>query len=346
MKLPTLRICLLADYTGHDDEGMKKTACNYYRELAKSHDVKLLDIEGITSVNFWKEIRDFQPQIIHYIPGPSILSFLAVKGMKLYSHRAKTVISAMHPSFYGIKGLTYGPVFGLSSMLKNLIPLLKPDILLVQAFDTEAMFSQLGCRTEFLSGGVDTKVFAPVPQQIKLKLRKEYGIDRGKFTILHVGSFRKWRNVQTLSRFLNSETQVFIVGSTANIEDDIYQMLSRDGCILRREYIANIDEVYKLSDCYLFPTFDRRGSIEIPSSVLEAMACNLPVITTRFGALPRTFEEGEGLYFAEEDRFSLLLDKVKTYDERIRTRDKVLPYSWDIITERLERLYVELLEEH
>ena len=64
----------------------------------------------------------------------------------------------------------------------------------------------------------------------------------------------------------------------------------------------NIEEVYALSDCYVFPTppMNKINSIEIPLSVLEAMACNLSVITTKFGALPKVFEEGDGLIFVDD----------------------------------------------
>lgn len=37
----------------------------------------------------------------------------------------------------------------------------------------------------------------------------------------------------------------------------------------------------------------------MPLSVLEAMACNLPVVTTPFGGLARCFRDTPGLYYAE-----------------------------------------------
>ena len=64
---------------------------------------------------------------------------------------------------------------------------------------------------------------------------------------------------------------------------------------MRTEYITHLEEIYALSDCYVFPTTDRRYCVEMPLSVLEAMSCNLPMLTTRFGALPGVFEEASGL---------------------------------------------------
>ena len=83
--------------------------------------------------------------------------------------------------------------------------------------------------------------------------------------------------------------------------------------------------------------------IEMPLSVLEAMSCNLPVISTKFGALPRIFEEGDGLIFvdSEEDIIGAV-KKVKNTDVNIETREKVLPYAWGNVVRWLEGIYEEL----
>ena len=36
----------------------------------------------------------------------------------------------------------------------------------------------------------------------------------------------------------------------------------------------------------MFSTVDPKACIETPLSVLEALSCNIPVITTKFGSLP------------------------------------------------------------
>ena len=94
----------------------------------------------------------------------------------------------------------------------------------------------------------------------------------------------------------------------------------------------------------MFPVINKKACIEMPLSVLEAMACNIPVITTKFGALPRMFGGGDGLFFVEkEEDFYKGLEEVKNGAMEIKTREKILPYSWENIMERLERIYNELL---
>jgi glycosyltransferase involved in cell wall biosynthesis len=115
------------------------------------------------------------------------------------------------------------------------------------------------------------------------------------------------------------------------------------------DYVEHIEELYALSDCYVFPTNpkDRTKSIEGPLSVLEAMSCNLPVITTRFGALPRMFGEShDGLFFVDGDEdIPEIIDLLKTNRIKIKTREAVSSYSWERIGSRLNDIYIELINE-
>lgn len=338
-----MRICLLANYSGPLDEGMKKTAFYLHKELSNCHEVKLVKIGGVFSLNPWKGVKRFRPHIIHYIPGPSILSFMIMKVLGSFC-RAKTVISATHPAFYGRQGLGYGPYYALSSLLQIFIPLLKPDRLLVQSLEVAAMFRKLGCHIEFLPSGVDIEKFILVSPERKQELRQKYGLSQEKFIILHCGSFRKWRNVQVLTQLQRDDTQVIVVGNSTKVEKDIYRELQRNNCLAWKDYVENIEEIYQLADCYVFPTLDKRGSIDLPLSVLEAMACNLPVVSTSFGALPRVFKSGDGFIFAEtEEELLRAIDKVRDGDLPARTRQMVLPFSWQNITERLEEIYQDLI---
>ena len=109
-------------------------------------------------------------------------------------------------------------------------------------------------------------------------------------------------------------------------------------------YIDSIEEIYSLSDCYIFPTTNKIASIEFPLSVLEAMASNLPVISTKFGALPRVFSEGEGLIFTDnENDFQNHLDYIKNYNRNVNTRSKILTYSWENVANKLEDIYIKLI---
>ncbi len=65
--------------------------------------------------------------------------------------------------------------------------------------------------------------------------------------------------------------------------------LRRAGVLLITHYLPEIVELYQAADAYVFPVPPNPAdpsAIDLPLSVLEAAACNLPILATRFGALP------------------------------------------------------------
>jgi len=328
-----MKICVLGEFYGHPDEGMRKLSFQLAAGLSKKgHEVLALDVRDTYRMRFWRwrHIAAFEPHIIQYVHGQPFVSLLIMKLLSFYYRRAKIVVYSTHPSF--------------SLPLKKLLPLFKPDLILTQSYETEKMFLKYGCETTFLPAGVDLERFKPASAKLKQELREKYRLDKDKFIILHIGSIKKVRNVRLLERVARDDNQVIVVGSTSTgVEKDTLQHLQKHGCLVWVKYFENIEEIYALSDCYVFPTVRPMGSIELPLSVLEAMSCNLAVISTKFGALPRMFEARDGLIFADkEGDFIKGLEKVKSGIE-VKNREKVLPYSWESIVQRLEGIYEEIL---
>ena len=144
-------------------------------------------------------------------------------------------------------------------------------------------------------------MFHPVAKQRKLELMNEHGIDVDRFTILHVGHINRKRNIQILKELQRDSSQVIVVGSTSTDQDkDLADELRIAGVKVITSCVENIEEIYQLSDCYIFPVTSNTASIEVPLSVLETMACNLPVVTTRYGGwVPTMFNsEDNGLFFS------------------------------------------------
>lgn len=339
-----MRICLVADYS-EPDEARKVIAHNLSSELSKKHSVLRADIRNLFSFDFWRNLRNFKPEIIHYIPGASPFSFWIIKLMKHLSGKPRTVMFSMLNPFHSpLHSLYY--LFSYLSMWTILI--MKSDIVIVQSRIAEKVFNKLGCATSFVvCSGVDSNRFIPATETRKEEWRKKYGVDQKIFAILHIGSIRKWRNVEVLKRIrgYNGSTQFILVGRTSTeLEKGIALELEKVGCRIMNKYQPNIEELYALADCYVFPTTDPVGSIDIPLSVLEAMAANLPVISTRFGGLPEIFEQGDGLFFFErEEELVDIIKTLRSKNSEIKTREKVISYSWENIAKNLERVYQNLL---
>ncbi len=324
-----MRICLIGHFNQYIDEGVKNLTSTLRKELSISHKVLCVEINKV-HINIWN-IKKFSPEIIHLVVGPSsILGFFVSKILSLFINNSKIVMSAPQPSHF---------------YLENLIPLLKPNMVLIQSKESDFFFKKMGCETDYFPNFIDSVKFSPVSNDQKIKLRTKYGLSLEKFIILHVGHIKSLRNISTLKKFQRDNNQVIIVGSTStNTEESILQELQNSGCIVWTEYFESIEEIYNLSDCYIFPTLDESSCIEIPLSVLEAMSCNLPVICTKFRALPTIFSEGNGFMFINSlgDIFNCL-ETIKNGSLSINTRSKVLPYSKSRLTNSLEKIYINLL---
>lgn len=333
-----MKICLVGGYKNYPDEGMKNLGFYLSKELSNYHEVMCLDArENIFSIPSWRKVKSFNPQIVHVFMRPSLVTFGIAKIFKLYCNDAKLIVSAIQPP------LNY-------FFIKALIPLFKLDLMLIQSYKTEKIFGELGYKTAFLPSGVDTSRFIPVQSGIKEKIREKYGIDKEKFVVLHVGHINKGRNLEIFKTINKSEkdVEVILIGSTnvPNFDEHVYNDLKKNGCKIWRRYFKNLEEIYQLSDCYVFPTIDESHAIGVPLSIMEAMACNLPIISTKFGGLNRIFKEGEGMLFVDNlNNIKEKIEIVKSKSLAINTRKQVLPYSWEKVTSDLEEIYGNLVSE-
>jgi glycosyltransferase involved in cell wall biosynthesis len=323
---------LIGDIKGNIDEGMKITIMRYYDQLSKENDVLLLNGKSGASREFWADLLHFKPQIIHYVAGPTPLSFIVLKMLSARCHGSKTVISASHPL--------------RTRFFPFVVPMCRPDVILVQSAATEQLFTRLSCETAYLPSAVDSSKFVPASRARKNTLRAHYGLPVEKFVVLHVGNLSRGRNVQSLKSLQSEKRQVLTVSSTSVPEDKGVRLeLEEAGCIVLSTFNDRVEEVYQLSDCYVFPvppahTFN---SIQMPLSVLEAMACNLPVVTTRYGGLPKAFRSEDGLVFVDDQTSLAKAVTLVSECPEIRTREKIASYSWDTVVGDLIRIYASLL---
>jgi glycosyltransferase involved in cell wall biosynthesis len=215
-----------------------------------------------------------------------------------------------------------------SGSMKTLLKSLRPDLVLVFSSQAQAEVRGLGMNVRRISLGVDSQVFRPPAPSTKQELRSKYNLPEGKI-ILHVGHLSPGRNLRLLKTIAGEDVRVVVVSSTATRRHpEVEAMLQEPWVILMETYLEHIEEIYRAVDGYVFPTFSPTDAIDIPLSVLEAMATNLPVATTDFGGLKDLFDPGEGLFVCSsaDELVQAVRDMLKL--GAVATRDKVLHLSW------------------
>ncbi len=314
------------------DEGTRIVA----KEIAKNLERRGLHVKkvNISSRQALWVVRKFQPDVTHFILSPTVFGLIFSKIVSLSYPKTRTVISAVQSAI----------------PKKKIVSAFRPDIILVQSEESEIMYKDLGFNTLFLPNGVDTAKFKPVSMDKKLELRKKYDLPLDKFIVLHLASMKRKRNLEVFKTIKKHipDVEIVIVGrdNEKNIDWKLVKELRGYGCKVWIKHFSRIEEIHQLADCYVFPTTDKTASIETPLSVLEAMACNLPVITTKFGALPRMFDGGDGLFFVEskKDIVNLIRNlQIEQHSIKIKNREKVMKYSWDLIVSKLVSTYKKLI---
>lgn len=322
-----MKVCLVGHFSDALDEGLRNVA-KYLGSALEENGIELKKL-AISSFREWKSVRTFRPDIMHFVLTPTTRGVVTAKLISTLHPEAKTVISAVHPSLAGAR----------------LLRPFMPDVVLVQSKQSERLFKSVGCETRFFPNGVDIEKFKPKSQEHIRRLRDELGIPIQSFVVLHLASMRKQRNLGVFKTIQRQEGYQVILVARENEAGgkQLIHELQEAGCLVWRKHFANIEDVYNVANCYVFPTIEAKACIETPLSVLEAMACNLPVVTTRFGALPGLFHEGSGLYFAEGvEQILGVTQVIKNGKPRVDTRHLVSQYSWGNLAADLIRIYNEL----
>lgn len=317
------------------DEGIRKFASitseifvrngyPVYSILSQSHFMNKKLFISRTLIN---HVINNHPEILIYIPtqSASLASFIRASFLKLFS-RARIVLIALQPTNYKIFQVPFIRLFHL-------------DLVLTPSMEVYNRLTNLNKLCDLIPMGIDLGRFQPITIERKNQLREKYSLPADKFVLLHVGHIQPRRNLRWIVRASEQyDSCVIVVGSESmGVAADIHEKLKKSDIHIINKYLDNIEEIYQLADCYLFPVLDDQAAIGTPLSVLEAMACNLPVVTTPFGLLPKLFTPGNGLFYAdkEEDFLKKISDARNLNVSEIKNREKVSPFDWDSVVNEI-----------
>lgn len=335
------------------DEALKRTALSLVKELAPHAHVTAIAARGqrpsaepypaipveasrtFIDRRLWQLLWPSRPDILCYLPGSGLTTFSLLRALILR---------------FGFLAVGARPLLLLVSLQPRtpslldrwLIHALPPTQLLVQSDRTRAALAAEGCNVGVLPAGVDLDAFYPVASGHREELRKTYHIPVGRFVALHVGHLKANRNLDYLMELRRQlpGIEVVMVASTSTVaEPGLADALRLAGIHVIDRYLPHVEEVYQLADCYIFPVRAVDGCAEMPLSVLEALACGLPVITTPFGAISEWLPPSECVHYFETmaELSSAVAAQGHRFHSRENARQLALSHGWTSVIGQLVR---------
>lgn len=210
-------------------------------------------------------------------------------------------------------------------------------------------------RLRVIYNGVDTERFSSQLQE-RGQIRASLSIPQERFVAGTVGRLMPIKDQQTLLQAARTllqrgqDIQVLIVGDgpeLGNLKRYVSDAPELAGRVTFTGASEAVISLMRAMDIFVLPSICEGMS----NTVLEAMACGLPVIATRTGGNPELIEEGSsGFLFEPRDAnqlSALLLRMVENEAERLALgesarRRAVTSFSLAAMLERYRELYREL----
>ncbi|MEP0357618.1 glycosyltransferase family 4 protein [Paraglaciecola sp.] len=177
-------------------------------------------------------------------------------------------------------------------------------------------------------------------------------IERVPNQILFLGAFIKRKGIYDLLKSLknvNSEFHLHLCGAGENNEvQSLINELALNDSVTNHGWVNAKEKTQLLSECSVFilPSYNEG----LPMVIIEAMACEIPIITTPVGGIPEVIIENSTGYLVEPgkvEEMALKLDYVLSNNNSIvianAKRHYLTHFSSKVILPKWEALYSRIL---
>lgn len=298
-----------------------------------------------------KELLDREHyDIIHcHTPMGGVITRLAAGSAR---NRGTRVIYTAHGfHFYDgapkLNWLVYYPVEKLLSRRTDLL-------LTINGEDYRRAKTFHARRTELVNGvGIDLSRFVGATAEQKTQVRRELGLREGDTFAITVGNVIPRKNQAVLIRAVKELSDprfhLFIAGD-GPLEPELKTLARELGVEKQVHLLGFRRDVYRLSsaaDIFLFSS--RQEGLSV--SVMEAMACGLPIAASRIRGNTDLIDDGEGGFLLDPDDAKGFADAIRSIveDPKIREKmkrhnlEKIKTYSIEAVTEQMARLYESMM---
>jgi len=196
-------------------------------------------------------------------------------------------------------------------------------------------------------GGVDIKKFHKVKTT---EIDKKYDL-KGKKIILFTGKLTKYKGVEFLVKAAQKiKGEVFILGDGP--ERKGLEKIAKEREIKNIRFLGHLGEnmgeliqFYSRADVFVAPSIwdEPLGLV-----ILEAMACETPVVVTRKGGIPLAVKDGKNGLFVRSRNATDIVEKVNRLLDNDQMRMKMgeqaketihKNFTWSLIAEKFNKYY-------
>ena len=290
-------------------------------------------------------IDEIKPRIIHShgIRADGILSKIKTDALK---------IASIHSFILEDYIYAYGKLKGRLMSAANISYYKKVDICVgVSQSVANYVNEKFGVKNAIgIPNGVDVKKFFAVNEEEKLNLRKKLSLPDNATIILSTGLLsgrkdplfliKQW----ILAKNFLSNCHVYILGS-GKLYDECVETAKKNETVHILGRKDNVEEYLQASDYYV--SASRSEGISL--SILEAMACGLPLLLTDIPPfkevlshgknLGLSYKLGDGNDFSQKLQELLKFDKEKSKEETVSTAKR--EFSVETMIGRYQKVYLE-----
>lgn len=363
------KILIVADTYFPKIDGIMRFLQEVVPRIAKGFDITLLVPDFGVSWNY-KEVRIKVSRIIKLSGYPSIVPSLTnLRKIKRAIKQADTIF-IQGPALMSILALYLGKRCGKTVVHyihlilwelyeKNIprwlrwptIPLFKRlaiswynrcDLLIMPYKGLMEESEKIGitAKKEVARLGVDTDTFRPPKDKDEVKRR--LGIDPSYTVVGYIGRISKEKNVATLLdavKRLQEQHKIMLVVVGSGTRSEMRKFKNAKNTMLPG-FQKDVVPYYQAMDIFVMPSLTETTSL----ATLEAMACGVPVITTKVGFLKEyVIRDYNGLLFPRGNVYTLILQLRKLL-RRKKLRQQMgknarviaLGFSWDKTAKKIK----------
>ena len=307
--------------------------------------------ENLQAYRQLKELLDReQYDLIHcHTPMGGVIARLAAGSAR---NRGTRVIYTAHGfHFYDgaplVNWLLYYPVERILSRRTDLLLTINgEDFRRAQGFHAK--------RTELVNGvGIDLSRFTQASAAQRDEVRRELGLREGDVFAFTAGNLDPGKNQKALIRavkLLDDPRLHLVLAGNGPLRAELEQLARELGIEDRIHFLGFRRDVYRLcSSADLFVFASRREGLSV--SVMEAMACGLPIVATRIRGNTDLIDQGRGGFLLEPDDAKGFADAIRSIMDQPETREtmkrhnlqKIRSYSIGAVIEQMARLYESMM---